>query len=189
MKKKIGELLFQIIPVMIGVYLGFVVSDCAGNQQKRKQSELLTQNLLSEVEMNETKLKYVVEYHEMLRDSSRIFASADNGAARPRFFKGTRIMKLNSSAYDTGIQTGVINELSIDKIQALNNLYTLQGDYNEFSVIMMSSLINKDFSDREEDMKKIARFLSITMTDIVIKENDLLQGYEDIKQILKDKDK
>lgn len=184
MKKKIGELLFQIIPVMIGVYLGFIASNWAANKQKKHQSEVLINNLLSEIETNENKLKGVVDYHVMLRDSSRFYSNAQNRIRQANFFKGTRIMKLTNSAYNTGIQTGVINELQIDKIQAINQLYTIQNDYNEFGNLMMASLINKNFSDDEEDMREIARFLSITMTDIVIKENNLIDGYNPLKKKL-----
>jgi hypothetical protein len=33
MKKRMGDLILQIIPVMIGVYLGFVVSSWAENRK------------------------------------------------------------------------------------------------------------------------------------------------------------
>ena len=45
--------------------------------------------------------------------------------------------------------------------------------------MLMNSLIDKDFSENESDMKKIARFLSITMTDVVIQEQDLIAKYKE----------
>ncbi len=187
MKKKIGELLFQIIPVMIGVFLGYIASNWADSSQKEHQAKVLIGNLLSEIETNEKRLKDVIEYHTMLRDSSRFYSNSQNKIDHTDFFKGTRIMKLGNSAYNTGIQTGAINEMPIDKIQAINQLYTFQADYNEFGNMMMSSLINKDFSDKEEELKKIVRFLSITMTDIVIKEQHLIERYRQMKNQLNDK--
>ena len=41
MKKKIGEILLQIIPVMIGVYLGFVLSNWSETNKTKSQTELL----------------------------------------------------------------------------------------------------------------------------------------------------
>ena len=94
-------------------------------------------------------------------------------------------MKLVNSAYSTGIQTGIVNELPIDVIQDVNKMYTYQNDYNDFGNLLMASLINRDFSGKEEDMRKIARFLSLTITDIVIQENDLISEYQIIKDKLK----
>jgi len=186
MKKKIGELLFQIIPVMIGVYLGFVVSNWSANNQKRHQSNVLVNNLISEIETNENKLNNVLDYHIMLRDSSRYYSNIENGGINSNFFKGTRVSKLMNSAFNTGLQTGVINELPIEKIQLINRLYTFQNDYNKFADIMMASLLNRDFSDDDKDRRVIARFLAVTMTDIVIKEKDLIEAYNMIRKKLKE---
>lgn len=184
MKKKIGELLFQIIPVMIGVYLGFVASNWSDNNQKKHQSKVLIDNLFSEINTNEKQLKALIDYHTMLRDSSRFYSNPENELRNLNYFEGTRVFKLASSAYNAGIQTGAINELPIDKIEALNRLYTNQNEYNEFGNLMMATLISKDFSDNEDDIRAIARFLSLTMTDIVIKEDGLIEGYNQIKDKL-----
>jgi hypothetical protein len=176
MKKTFREIVLQIIPVMIGVYLGFVVSDWADARKRDGQARLFLESLRSEIASNRDVLEMVQEYHLMLRDSSQAYA-AGKIKGKPRFFEGTRMMKLTSSAYQTGIQTGIINELPLGKIQAVNSLYTFQNEYNEFGTLMMASLIDKDFSDDPEDIRKIAQFLAVTMTDVVIKERDLLKGY------------
>lgn len=178
MKKKILELLVQILPVMLGVYLGFVVSEWSDNNQKKSDSKIFKSSLISEIKANEQRLKTVVDYHTMVRDSSRYYSNEKNLSVRPKYFKGTRLRKLSNSAFNTGIQTGVINELPIDQIQLLNQLYTFQKDYNEFGNMILSSLLNKDFSNESSDLSEIARFLSVSMTDVVIKENDLLGGYK-----------
>ena len=162
----------------------FVVTNWSDNNQRKRESVILIENLISEIETNQKRLENVIGYHTMLRDSSRFYSDIKSEIKRPNFFEGTRVLKLTNSAYNTGIQTGVINELSIEKIQAINQLYTFQNDYNEFGNIMMASLINKDFSDDEEDVRKIARFLAVTMTDIVIMENYLMEGYKSIKSKL-----
>ncbi len=187
MKKKIGDILLQIIPVMIGVYLGFVVSNRADTSNRKVQTDIFMSTLLSEMESNKQKVESVVAYHEMVRDSSQYYSNPQVKAIRPGFFKGTRTLKLSNSAYHTGLQTGIINALSISQIQAINQLYTTQNDYNEYSNMLLAGLINRDFSDNEESMKAIARYLAITMTDVVIKERDLLKGYTNLKEVLVEK--
>jgi|GEM_PF-5911464 len=48
----------------------------------------------------------------------------------------------------------------------------------------MNGLITLDFSDTSDGVKKIASFLSLTMTDIVIQEEQLLELYKETVEIL-----
>lgn len=186
MKKKIGELLFQIIPVMIGVYLGLVASNWSENKKTRHKSEVFVENLLSEVEMNQKNLEKVIDYHVMLRDSTEHYSNLENKVVNLSFFQGTRTPTLIDSAYDTGIQTGVINELPLDKIQSINHIYTLQKQYNDMGKLIISGLLNQDFSGSDENIVEIARFLSVVMNDVVYAENDLIAGYELLNSKLKE---
>ncbi|HEY9113353.1 MAG TPA: hypothetical protein VIN10_01555 [Bacteroidales bacterium] len=178
-KRKIGELFFQIIPVMIGVYLGFIVSNWSESKQQDSKKKLLIENIISEIKDNKNNINMVVDYHEMLRDSSRYFLKSGKNQI-PSFFRGVNTLTLTNSAFETGIQTGLLNELSIDKIQSLNRVYASQKAYNEFCNILLSGLINMDFMDNEESIQKILQFLSISMTDVAIKERHLLKEYENV---------
>ena len=188
MKKKLGDIFIQIIPVMIGVYLGFLVTDWADGNKRNSQMKSLVDNIVLEIENNHQKVKYVNEYHKTLLDSSQFYSNPQNKTAigngklqgKPSFFKGTQIINLTSSAYNTGIQTGIINELPIEKIQALNQLYTFQETYNEYGKMLMTSFINKDFSSDKMDIQNIASFLSITMSDIVVQEELLIENFKKV---------
>ncbi len=184
MKRKIGDIFIQIIPVMIGVYLGFVVSNWADSRKRNNQLDVFIENLYSEIESNESKLNNVIGYHKMVRDSSRYYSNPEINTTNPTFFQGTRTLKLTNSAYNTGIQTGIINDLKIDQIQAINQLYTLQDDYNDFGNMLLTGLISIDLNDTPESIRKVARFLGISMTDVVIKEQSLLEGYDSVKTVL-----
>lgn len=184
MKKHLTNILLQIIPVMIGVYLGFLVSDWSAQRQKSQDTDVLISSLLAEIESNRSRISKVVDYHEMLRDSSRYYSQDDVEMGAPKFFKGLRLFKLANSAYSTGVQTGVINELPIDDIQMINELYTFQKDHNEFSSMLMSTLIAKDLGSSDESMKEAARFIALGMTDVVIQERDLMEAYEEVHATL-----
>ncbi|MBR9920255.1 MAG: hypothetical protein GYB31_05390 [Bacteroidetes bacterium] len=176
MKKTIGSLLLQIIPVMIGVYLGFVVSNWGENREREKQKQILSQTIQEELKSNQSKIEAVLEYHIMLRDSARSNTQASL-KGRPDYFKGTRLANLTSSAYETGMQTGIINEMPLDQLQELNQVYTVQEFYQEFSNILMSGLMTMDFTENNENFRKINNFLAVSMTDIVIQERQLLEHY------------
>lgn len=188
MKKKISELILQIIPVMIGVYLGFAISNWGDQQKRKSQSIIFFKNIKNEIEINTDKLQNVIDYHKMLKDSSRFYFN--NFSNKPvdkllDFFKGIQTSTLIESAYNTGNQTGIISELEMNKIQNLNQLYAYQKEYNEYIKMTLSSLINSDFEDNEKSVKKILQFISITMTDIIIKEELLITEYNKVRNEIK----
>lgn len=97
------------------------------------------------------------------------------------FFKGTRTVILTNSAFDTGIQTGLINGLKFEEIQAINNVYTLQSAYKDFSNLLLSGLINTiSFQENDFETRNFYGFLAVTMTDVVIQEQKLMQDYDDL---------
>jgi hypothetical protein len=185
MKNKWAELIFQIIPVMIGVYLGFLVSDWSSDRQLQAQLDKLVNNVLVEIANNQDAIEQTRGYHQMLRDSSMHYANPETAIKKPDFYQGTRVLKLSVSAYQTGIQTGIINELNIDQIQGMNQLYTHIAEYNQYANTMMASLIEKDFTNDPEDIRKIARFLSVTLSDVVSMEEHLSRELEKVSELLK----
>lgn len=181
MKKKIGEIILQIIPVMIGVYLGFIVSNWSETNKTNSQTELIRKNIVAEIKSNKSKIKQVLEYHVMIRDSSRIYQKSSELSEKASFFKGTRTVILTNSAFDTGIQTGLINGLKFEEIQAINNVYTLQSAYKDFSNLLLSGLINTiSFQENDFETRNFYGFLAVTMTDVVIQEQKLMQDYDDL---------
>lgn len=167
MKKKIGEVILQIIPVMIGVYLGFIVSNYSESNKTKSQTELLRQNIVAEIQSNKKKITEVLEYHIMVRDSSRYYRSITEFTQMPTFFKGTRSITLINSAFDTGIQTGLINSLEFQEIQSINNVYTMQSAYKDYNNLLLSGLITIQFQESKEIIRKFYGFLADTMTDVV----------------------
>ena len=93
-------------------------------------------------------------------------------------------MSFSNSAFETGIQTGLINEVGVDKIQALNEIYTRQRAYEEFANLLLSGLITMDTNNTEETYRRIMSYLSVSMTDIVIKEQQLLKSFNNALELI-----
>ena len=181
----IREFVFQIIPVAIGVFLGFLVSNWTESRKENERSKNLKESLIAELTENKALIKQVQKYHVMLRDTTRYFASNNKGITNPSFFKGVNLWSLTDSAYETSIQTGIINTLPLQEIQEINKAYTLQDRYNEFSTLVITGLMSIDIGGpNKEEKSKAARFLSITMTDVVIKEKELIEQYNKLLRML-----
>ncbi len=188
MKKQIFNLFLQIIPVMIGVYLGFAVTNWSEQQDRAKDTKTFVKIVAQELGINKAKIESVLDYHKMLRDSARHYIETGKQfSGQPDFFQGIRTQNLLLSSYNTGTQTGIINELELTKIQRLNLVYGSQKDYNEFTKMVLSSLINMDFDDTTKSNNRILKFMAVSMTDIVIKEESLLKGYDRLKKAFNEK--
>lgn len=185
MKKNIGQLLLQIVPVMIGVYLGFVVSNWSENRKNKSQIAVFKTNIIAELQSNKSRIEEVVSYHKMVRDSSSHYRNVSKIQSLPRFFSGVRTLTLTNSAFETGVQTGLINGLEFDEIQSVNYVYTIQESYNDFASVLLSGLITMDIEENETGFKKFYRYLSVSMTDVVIKEEQLLTQYDLLLEKLK----
>ena len=184
-RKRLTEIVLQVIPVMIGVYLGFVVNNWSENARNQSATTKLVTNLLQEIQTNEAWINRVAEYHVMLRDSTNFYTDGEHYLDKyPAFFQGIILEPLQSSAYQTGIQTGLINELSIDLIQDLNQLYTLQQFYNDFSQVALAGMLERDPQEKRESLTAMSRYISLIMGDVIIRERYLLEKYEAIREKL-----
>ncbi|MEQ3656064.1 MAG: hypothetical protein ABNH00_09400 [Dokdonia sp.] len=189
MKNKIGDLVIQIITVMIGVFLGFIVSSWSENSKEQQQANQLLATISSEVQTNQSRIVNVIDYHKMLRDTTRYYLQQrELSQFKPTFFRGLNTLTLSNSAFETGTQTGLINNIPLEQLQALNNVYTKQRAYENFTNILLTGLMSMDFNMNPESARKMLMFLSVSMTDIVIKEEQLLQSYQSAQEVMKAND-
>lgn len=186
MKKQLKDFLQRFLPVLLGVYLGFILSNWNESRSKKHQAKILVENITKEIETNQNRLSQIIDYHTLLRDSVTYHMEHLSSFAteKPSYFKGLRTFPLIGSAYQTGNQTGIINELDINLILELNQLYTYQNDYNDYIKMIIQGFTNKEFSDDGTATYQIVHFLSITLADLVIKEKDLLLIYQSIQEKL-----
>lgn len=187
MRNRLIDLVIQVIPVMIGVFLAFLVSDCSEERRTERKTEQMKDILVAEIKKNREKIQQVAEYHKMLRDSTGYYClQSDTSGAKPKFFKGIRNVSLSSGAYESAIQTGLISELELEHIQFVNELYEAQENYNDYNQMLLEGLINQDFSNPEQ-MQSVMRFISVGMYDVVIKEANLIDAYPKVLKMLEAK--
>jgi len=110
-------------------------------KQTTKKTDTLSENIRTEIQNNHDRIAKVIEYHELLRDSSRYYLKVKRHKL-PKMFRGINVLILSRSAFETGVQTGLVNEYAVEKIQELNKIYTFQKAYNDFGNILLSSLFS-----------------------------------------------
>lgn len=189
MKKalKVGrEILIQIIPVAIGVYLGLIVNDWNTGRQTRErkaQSEVL---LIQEIKVNMAKIEDGLSYHLMLLDSLEGLVQKESvGFKDLGFWKGTRTPTLYNAAYQSATLSGSINTFSIPEIQSIVEVYSAQQKFTDTNKIALQGLIQQDFYN-ESKLKQTINFINMMLNDISYAEKDLLDSYKKALRILED---
>ncbi|MFK8102971.1 MAG: hypothetical protein AB8G15_10620 [Saprospiraceae bacterium] len=185
--KKIGTtILVQMLPVMIGVYLGFAMNNFGERQKLEKQSNTYKEMLKNEIRENLASVENVNSYHIQLTNKFSEILEAEN--MKEKFgsmqFRGFKPGFVNNSAYNTGIQTGIIQEFDLKLIQSLNRLYTLQGKYNRFNENLINSYISNKFPETNSEIRSLLISSSMSMTDILIYEKELRSFYQEILKAL-----
>lgn len=184
MKKQVLKFLVEMIPVMIGVYLGFALNNFGERQQLNRQSDTYKNMLVQEIKENHENLKRVNPYHVQLKeDFEEILKEEDALQAFMAYsFKGLRPGFVNESAFETGIQTGIIQEFDLKLIQSLNKLYKLQNQYEDFNEMMLNSFMSKKLPETDKEMRNTITLLLMNMNDILNYERELIISYEYIEK-------
>jgi len=181
-KKILYSIFTQMLPVMLGVYLGFALNNFGEAQKVKKQKDTFSEMLKNEIKQNQKTIKEVNEYHiQLSKDFNEIRESDDILKSFGAYnFKGLRPGSVNDSAFETGIQTGIIQEFELDLIQKLNRLYNLQKRYDTFNEGMLNSFMLQKFPETESEMRNAVIKVSMNMNDVKIFESNLNDYYTTI---------
>lgn len=182
MKKVLLNLTNQILPIMLGVYLGFAMNNFGENRKTKRQVSIFRQMLQNEIQENLAEIKQVSPYHVKLsKDFSNILESENIQETFERYsFQGIKPGIVNNSAFNTGVQTGIIQEFDLQLIQDLNRLYTFQAKYNSFNETTIGSFVAKKFPETEPEIKSTLVSMVMNMNDIQSFENTLIDFYEKV---------
>lgn len=179
-KKLIYNGFLQIIPVMFGVYLGFALNNFGEQQKLNRQKNTYEQMLKNEIQDNLKQVKEVSVYHEKItKDFIEIRENKDIKSAFNNYtMTGLRPGNVSSSAYNTGIQTGIIQEFDLEIIQNLNKLYNYQGKYDSYNEQMLSSFLSGKYPETESEINNLMINLTMGMRDVENFERALQEYYQ-----------
>lgn len=180
--KFILNMLYQIIPVMIGVYLGFAVNNRGERIKVKKDKAVYEKMLYNEIYSNLNEVKKVFPYHQTLKKNFTeiILAESPLKALNDYSFTGLRTPRLNQGAYDTGIQTGILKEFDLQFVQMINQMYSVQKSKVSFNQDILSSMISKDLPNNDLEANNLTVSTIINLNDIIAGEQDLQIYYCEI---------
>ncbi|SHN22863.1 hypothetical protein SAMN04488057_11223 [Cyclobacterium lianum] len=194
----------DLLIVAFGVFLALYVGE-RNNQKKTDQNTLnaLTQ-IISELEANARNLENSIAYHEKISvelDSlSKTLDEEDyflpflehykkfNFTKLPSW-KGYIIAKTNATFYESAKVSGIFNELNINTIQVITNVYDSQKQYSDVANLSLNKLLDLDSNTKIVDVSVLIERL--VKEDLFHLETTLLSeanaGVERLKEIVESK--
>lgn len=178
----IGEILLIVIGILLALYL-----------QNRNEDKKIKENvktsivmLKEEIQSNKKSIEKVRDYHIMVRDTIKAMESPEtekNIDTTLNFWRGMQTPRLQNAAFQTSIQSGIGKEFNPELLKSINQLYTYQDSYNEFSSQAIQIFYNSDFTDFKQ-YNKIMVAIEMTMSDLYYFERELSEMFDyNLKQI------
>lgn len=187
-RKKLINLLkitfVQILPIMIGVYLGLVANNWNENQKAEELQNRLLESMKKELKANQKNIEHLLEYHQSLLDSTNAYSerytieelnelSAENFMTS--VWRGTKVGTLKNATYQTAMVTGALADMDIDLAIQLSEIDLIQKDYSATGDKYLNSLIQMDSG---ESLQSTLIFIFSFTMDITSFEKALLKLYE-----------
>lgn len=174
---------------MIGVYLGFALNNFGEERKTRKQFNVYREMLRTEIKDNIKQIDTVQQYHIDMRDGMQNLMYSENivkdfSYFTRRTFKGVRPAFVNRSAYETGIQTGMIQEFKLETVQQINKTFTMQKVYTNFTENMIQTISSKKFPETEDEIRGSLRLMIMNLNDIQSIESQLVLYYSELLETL-----
>lgn len=178
-KSIMSNIFNQIIPIMIGVYLGFAMNNYGESVKIRKDKAIFSQMLLNELSKNFYTIDRAEKYHMDLKlELDQLLESEDVVKSFKDYtFRGIRTPRLNSGSYQTGIQTGILKEFDLEYVQLVNQLYTNQAYVLKLNENILASLVAKEMPTDEGE-------IVLSLQNLQVNLNDMLGGEMDLKKYL-----
>ena len=171
MIKRITELLLQLIPVAIGVYIGIVAGNWNEQRNHRKNQQELLTNIAKELESNKKKLDRAYTYHHALWEKlDSIFEYAPAEQLDKPFFDnygfqiipgwtGVNIPTLETSVFETGIISNLISGMDFETVNRISKIYNYQKQYKEVLRPFTERIINVNNQSTTREMLTALLFL------------------------------
>lgn len=128
----IGSAIFQGLLVVLGVVLGFVITEWQADQSRRAEARHALAGILEEIAVNRDAISAALAYHAekiaILESASRVQARPDMRAFDRGFVAPAQV---SAAAWSTAGETGALANLAFDQVLVLSRLSSQQAAYTQ----------------------------------------------------------
>lgn len=192
--KGFKQRLAELLVIAFGVVLGMVLNQWNNNRQVSNNTQKTKEHILSELDLNITRLEETISYHEELCISIDEFKSEipEDEFLKPYYltkykhfkisgWKGPRLAGLENIVFESAKINGFFQEVDIDQTQLIARAYMQQDAYLDFSRSSINRLITIDSGTKLID---VVGTLELICSDVLNQEKYLLRNLTSIKESL-----
>lgn len=179
----------EIFSIVLGVLLALAVNEWREAKNHEEQSQQAMRAFEREIRTNQQALQKRLAYHHALRDTIWHFVQHRSPRSYDDFneagfqFKGFQTFKLMDTAWETAQHTGVLQHIDYRMTGTLTRLYHLQGVLHEHYDAVSQPLGYPGALDSSRFAGTL-RSIAPSMTDVVIREEKLLEAYPEVLRML-----
>lgn len=176
----IGSALFQGALVVLGVVLGFLITEWQADQSRRAEAQQALTHILEEVAANRDAIVAAHTYH---REHLALLETAARDNIKPdirEFSRGfVAPAQVSSAAWTTASETGALANLPFDQVLALGRLYGLQAAYTQQQATVSNVLYPELFERGPQGILDHALGLRTLISTFSYREQQLEESYAD----------
>ena len=184
MRTSIAKFFFEVVLIVLGVFLGLFVNELRIEQRERARAERVLEQISAELQFNQEQITRIFVHHVAVKDSLDAFLSRTSFQEDPVTMQelwkvmpgGFGVMGLQKQAWDLANRLGALEHMDYTTASRLSRTYHLQEFYTEKYDRLADNFYlasNADPNNREG----LVLALAMLANDIVIHEKDLSMIY------------
>jgi len=179
--KKFVELLFEVLLISVGVFLGLWANNWHEEREHRSLARAALGNFLEEMQVNTQAIEQYRQYHERLVRELGQFIASDQPATNDRFqkevhFQGLRPVIFEHTAWDLAIATQSLSYLQPELAFDISKVYTRQAAFQMLENSFLASAYSPESASAEK--RGLALAMQTYLIDVNQSEPAILDRYK-----------
>lgn len=175
----IGSALFQGALVVLGVVLGFLVTEWQADAGRRADAHHALASILEEIAANRDSVSAAHAYHD---DKIAVLDAAAKAGAQPdirAFDRGfVSPAQVSNAAWTAASEAGALGHLPFDQVLALGRVYSQQAAYTQQQSTVASVIYGELFERGPTGIMQHAGGLRSIISTFLYREQQLATAYD-----------
>jgi len=182
--KSFLNLLLEVVPVTVGVFLALWANNWHEDREHRAQAQAALRNFVGEMETNLQATQRYRPYHEALAGELVQFLRSKEPPSEDRFskevhFEGVRPVIYEHTAWDLALATQALSYLKPDLAFDISKVYTQQNAFQTLENSFLASAFTPA-SMSSDNVKGLATAMVIYLADVNQLEPAMVSPYEKV---------
>lgn len=174
----LGSAIFQGALVVLGVLLGFLITEWQADQSRRAEADLALASIIEEIAANREAVIAARTYHgehiDMIQNAMAAKAPLDMRSFTRGFVAPAQT---STAAWVSASETGALAHIPFDKVLSLSRIYSQQAAYQQQQATVATVLYTRLFESGPEGVARQSTGLHAIISTFFYRERQLEEAY------------